>query len=289
MLTKTHLEAKKEKLGIIDSPEEIEQLHCLLRNFDAVWPSFDLEQRQRAFSLLINRIEVEVISPHWIRLTIDWLDAICPRIDIAYVWKVTPSRGETLNEEEEEILRKYYPTSSRLEVLRMLPNRTWRALQRHASVNHIHRAYPAREEIPIFACFRDFMPKLDGKYLFRDYETTLHYVKIACDNTARVESPLFALWILSEKVEDLTSLFNGDLGTGATALVRPHKSIHGMTASSVRKKMKSKGFAAGVHREDLTKGAEELGIDLNEHITFVIQAMETIAPQLGLDGDADAA
>jgi len=81
------LEAKKEKLGLVDSPEEIEKLHRLLGNFEAVWPTFDLDQRQRAFSLLINRIEVEVVSPHWIRLSIDWLDAISPRLDIAYLWK----------------------------------------------------------------------------------------------------------------------------------------------------------------------------------------------------------
>lgn len=70
----------------------------------------------------------------------------------------------------------------------------------------------------------------------------------------------------------------------ATALVRPNKSIMGLEVSSVRKKMKTKGFAAGVNREDLTRGAEELGVDLNEHITFVIQAMAGIADQIGLAG-----
>src|SRR5207237_4970609 len=118
------LEAKKEKLGLVDSPEEIEKLHRLLGNFEAVWPTFDLDQRQRAFSLLINRIEVEVVSPHWIRLSIDWLDAICPRIDIAYLWKVTPARGDVLSEEEEAIMREYYPHATRLEILQLLPTRT---------------------------------------------------------------------------------------------------------------------------------------------------------------------
>lgn len=69
----------------------------------------------------------------------------------------------------------------------------------------------------------------------------------------------------------------------ATALVRPEK-IQGLQASSVRKKMKAKGFAAGVNRDDLVNGAQELGVDLNEHITFVIQAMTTIADTLGLAG-----
>lgn len=68
----------------------------------------------------------------------------------------------------------------------------------------------------------------------------------------------------------------------ATSLVRPTKSIIGLETSSVRKKMKSKGFAAGVNRDDLVKGAAELDRDLNEHITFVIQAMTDIADRLGL-------
>ncbi|GER88606.1 HDIG domain-containing protein [Dictyobacter vulcani] len=73
----------------------------------------------------------------------------------------------------------------------------------------------------------------------------------------------------------------------ATALVRPTKSIEGLEVSSVRKKMKAKAFAAGVNREDLVKGAEELGVDLNEHIAFVIQAMTEVADTLGLAGTSD--
>src|SRR5436305_2757126 len=68
----------------------------------------------------------------------------------------------------------------------------------------------------------------------------------------------------------------------ATALVRPNKCIIGLEVSSVRKKMKTRGFAAGVNRDDLVKGAEELGVDLDEHSTFVIQDMYRIAETLGL-------
>lgn len=70
----------------------------------------------------------------------------------------------------------------------------------------------------------------------------------------------------------------------ATALVRPNKSILGLEASSVKKKMKDKAFARGVNREEIVKGAEALGVDLTEHITFVIQAMEANADVLGLRG-----
>ncbi len=75
----------------------------------------------------------------------------------------------------------------------------------------------------------------------------------------------------------------------ATALVRPNKSIIGLEVSSVRKKMKTKGFAAGVNRDDLVKGAIELGVDLDEHIALVIQAMSSIVDILGLAGVQESA
>ncbi|MBI3404460.1 MAG: HDIG domain-containing protein [Acidobacteria bacterium] len=68
----------------------------------------------------------------------------------------------------------------------------------------------------------------------------------------------------------------------ACSLVRPDKSIANVEVNSVRKKLKDKAFARGVNRADVTKGAEELGIPIEEHIAFCIQAMAGIAPQLGL-------
>lgn len=70
----------------------------------------------------------------------------------------------------------------------------------------------------------------------------------------------------------------------ACAMVRPD-GIVGMKAKSVRKKMKTKSFAAAVNRDDIVKGAEELGVELNEHIQFVIDAMVPHAEQLGLTGN----
>ncbi len=67
----------------------------------------------------------------------------------------------------------------------------------------------------------------------------------------------------------------------ACALVRPDR-IASLEAKSVRKRMKDKAFARSVSREDIIKGAEELGVPLDEHITFCIEAMRGIAGQLGL-------
>src|SRR3989442_7528105 len=67
----------------------------------------------------------------------------------------------------------------------------------------------------------------------------------------------------------------------AAALVRPN-GITDLTASSVKKKMKSKGFARNVNREDIERGAADFGVDLTEHIQFIIDAMKPIAAELEL-------
>ena len=69
----------------------------------------------------------------------------------------------------------------------------------------------------------------------------------------------------------------------ACALVRP-TGIHGMTPKSVKKKLKQPSFAAAVNREEVRRGAEELGVDFDEHVAFVIAALEARAAELGLDG-----
>ena len=92
---------------------------------------------------------------------------------------------------------------------------------------------------------------------------------------SRLAKTLFA-------VDELTGLIT------ATALVRPSKSLHEVDARSVRKKMKDKAFARGVNRDDVASGAQELGVDLDEHIQFVVDAMRREADALGLGGTAAA-
>ena len=72
----------------------------------------------------------------------------------------------------------------------------------------------------------------------------------------------------------------------AVALVRPSKSIMDVEVRSVKKKLKDKAFARGVLREDIIKGTAQLGVDLDEHIALVIKAMQGVASELGLDGQA---
>ncbi len=79
-------------------------------------------------------------------------------------------------------------------------------------------------------------------------------------------------------VDELTGLMV------AGALVRPSKDIRDVKIKSVRKKWKDKAFAAAVNREEIALAAEELGVDLWEHVGIVLEAMKGIASEIGLDG-----
>jgi putative nucleotidyltransferase with HDIG domain len=81
-------------------------------------------------------------------------------------------------------------------------------------------------------------------------------------------------------VDELTGLII------AVALVRPNKSLEEVDVRSVRKKMKDKSFARNVIREDITKGAEQLGVDLDGHIAFVIESLKPVAAELGIAGSS---
>ena len=72
----------------------------------------------------------------------------------------------------------------------------------------------------------------------------------------------------------------------AVALVRPTKSIMDVEVRSVKKKMKDKAFARAVKREDIINGTAQLGVEMDEHIALVIEAMRGVASELGLDGSA---
>jgi len=90
---------------------------------------------------------------------------------------------------------------------------------------------------------------------------------------SRMEKALFAC-------DELAGLIT------AVALVKPGKSLAEVDARSVRKKMKDKAFARSVNREDIVNGAADLGIELEDHIAFCIEAMKGSAEALGLDGRA---
>jgi len=108
-------------------------------------------------------------------------------------------------------------------------------------------------------------------------EETIHAIVSHADYTGVPrESPLdHTLFACDELAGFLT----------ACSLVKPGKSIFEVEADSVKRKLKDKAFARGVNRDDVRKGAEELGIPLEEHIAFCIAAMRAVADELGLRGN----
>jgi len=74
----------------------------------------------------------------------------------------------------------------------------------------------------------------------------------------------------------------------AISYVKPHRSVFEVDTASVKKKMKDKAFARSVNRQDITDGAQELGIPLDEHIEFCVKAMQARADELGLKGTMEA-
>lgn len=111
-------------------------------------------------------------------------------------------------------------------------------------------------------------------------EVVIHAIQTHADylglpRETLMEKTLFA-------VDELTGFIT------AATLVRPDKNIDGLEVKSVRKRMKDKAFARAVRREDITMGAEELGVPLDDHIAFVIGAMRAVATELGLAGAATA-
>jgi len=101
-----------------------------------------------------------------------------------------------------------------------------------------------------------------------------HGWKICCDvePTERMENVLYT-------IDELTGLIH------ATVLMRPNKSVMDLEVKSVLKKMKSKGFAAGVNREVIQEGAQRLNMDLNQVIEETIKGMRKVADAIGLKGE----
>src|SRR5436853_6860515 len=89
-----------------------------------------------------------------------------------------------------------------------------------------------------------------------------------CPRVSRLDKALYAC-------DELAGLVT------ACAMVRPER-LNGMQASSVKKKLKAKGFAASINRDDIARGAADLGVELDQHIQFVIDALAPIAGELGL-------
>src|SRR5438270_9243387 len=196
---------------------------------------------------------------------------------------MTPTTSQPTREQAWETLTRYTKSDALLR----------HALAVEASTAWYARHFDEDEELwRVVALLHDFdyeiHPTLDqhpqdGAAILRDegypeevVETVLsHAEHLAMPRDTQLKKTLFACDELSGFVH-------------ACGLVRPTGS-DGLEPKSVKKKLKQPSFAAGVHRDEVYKGAEELGVDLDEHIRTVVAAMQPIARELGLRTAADAA
>jgi len=119
-----------------------------------------------------------------------------------------------------------------------------------------------------------------GVPILREKGVPEHWIKAILSHAEHTNVP--------RKTKMEKALFACDEITGlitAVALVRPSKSLYDLEVKSIKKKWKDKAFAAGANRDEIEAAAKEFGIDLWEHVSNVILAMRSIAPQLSLSGD----
>ncbi len=144
--------------------------------------------------------------------------------------------------------------------------------ERWASVALLHdfdyEIHPTLDHHP-----QDGAPILRARGIAEDFIHTIltHADHLELERTTPMEKALWA-------VDEVTGF------AAAVALVRPDKRIASVTPSSFKKKMKDKAFARAVSREDMLRGAEELGVPFDEHVQIVIDAMAGMADELGLAG-----
>ncbi len=120
---------------------------------------------------------------------------------------------------------------------------------------------------------------LEGSKILRDRGYSEEIIYAICSHADYLASDYPRIHLVDRALyacDELAGLIT------ATARLRPN-GIMDLTAASVKKKMKSKGFARGVNRDDVERGAADFGVDLAEHMQFEIDAMKTIANELGLE------
>src|SRR5205085_9461818 len=107
---------------------------------------------------------------------------VCPRLDVAYIWKAHSSRMGAFTEEEGTIIRQYYSDAPKFELLKLLPQRSWGSIRQEGARLEVKRKRGLLVSSDITsqrACYRDFCPQSDDTYVVGDYTTTLR-----CSNTA---------------------------------------------------------------------------------------------------------
>jgi hypothetical protein len=190
------LKEKKRALGLINGQEEVTEFYDTIGNVKALFYKRTLEQQQKLFGLLTDRVEIVPISPHWLRITIHWIGSMFNRPDVCLLWRQNGARGPLLKQWELDLIRQQYPTCKRYtDLLMLLPNRTWAGIRKIVrDTLNIRKPFNVNRciaDFPINACWADIMalPK---------YERTeaLKMVREAAGKCDRRIVTVFPFWLL---------------------------------------------------------------------------------------------
>ncbi|HEU5380432.1 MAG TPA: hypothetical protein VFV38_33830 [Ktedonobacteraceae bacterium] len=148
---------KKKKLALIQE-SDIERYYGVLENFHDQFPKLTLEEQQKLIGALAKSIDLEELSPHWLKLTIQWSESLLIRPDVCLIWRSIPSRSGGMQDWEREIMLRHYPSCQNLdELLQQLPNRTLGQIYTWASKGRLglKREISSKPSLPNNLCWND--------------------------------------------------------------------------------------------------------------------------------------
>jgi hypothetical protein len=195
---KRDLQQKQRDLQLIGE-EDIEEFYNLLGNIVQKWPKLSTIKRKLFLGFMVKEIEIEFISPHWVRLTTEWLPSLLPRPDVCFIWRQYPQRA-AFESWEKEIIRTFYASCmSKKELLQRLPTKTWGAIRNAAKKLDISKKIDAVGDFPENACWSDAEVLGAG-------EGAIDIVREACEASAQCGKkrvPLQGFWLGSADLGEL--------------------------------------------------------------------------------------
>jgi hypothetical protein len=197
--------ARKKELLKVANQEEIDQFYDLLSHFKVQWPKERFERRQKLVGLLVKNASIESLSPHWLKFTIEWTQAIISRPDVCFIWRNKPNGAGKIDDWELDALKEHYSTFTvHREILQLLPERTMYQIRDIVSkkLPGVSRHVKTRAGVlPDNICWRDVQAiqwmsgNEQGKLSQEDEERAVRLAQKATEYCASHQVKMCAIWL----------------------------------------------------------------------------------------------